>query len=187
MGDTQYESEALRYAPWHRRLESFSTTPISHQICPMVSCGWLSLICNAKYRHMPLVVIASVCRFLCPVMPYRVRQKPADVLLGAQVGQSGSCLELKKKSDQLVRGVDIFSRSRIGMNPTALDTFRGGVRLFLGGSLMAFALCPYPTKWRQQRPTLKPPCLPRRVSTKLWRVHQKCRGNASSPRESLSG
>lgn len=112
MGDTQYESEALRYAPWHRRLESFSTTPISHQICPMVSCGWLSLICNAKYRHMPLVVIASVCRFLCPVMPYRVRQKHANVLLGAQFDQSGSCLELKKKSDQLVRGVDIFFRDQ---------------------------------------------------------------------------
>ena len=45
-------------------------------------------------------------------MPYRVRQKHANVLLGAQFDQSGSCLELKKKSDQLVRGVDIFFRDQ---------------------------------------------------------------------------
>jgi hypothetical protein len=62
----------------------------------MASRGWLKRMRMAKYRHIPLVITASECRFLYPVIPYRVRVKPAKVLLEAHVVRFRSRLELKE-------------------------------------------------------------------------------------------
>jgi hypothetical protein len=62
----------------------------------MASRGWLKRMRMAKCRHVPLVITASEYRFLYPVVPYRVRRKPAKVLLEAHVICFWSRLEPKK-------------------------------------------------------------------------------------------